>query len=150
MKLKIPPVLQTLLFCLLMFGVNKWFSSGKINFTGQKIISIAFLTMALVLGVVALIAFRKVRTSVNPLDPSQASKLVITGIYKFSRNPQYVALLLGLIAIGIWMGNIYNLAVLIIFYWYITKFQILPEEEVLLEMFGDDYKDYCNNVRRWL
>ena len=37
-----------------------------------------------------------------------------------------------------------------VFIWYLTEFQIKPEERALTALFGDDYRAYCQKVRRWL
>ena len=100
--------------------------------------------------VAAMIAFVHARTTINPLHPERASVLVTGGIYRCSRNPMYLSLLLLLSghAFEIWnwpafMGPLAYAA-------YITRFQILPEERVLARLFGDDYARYCKRVRRWL
>lgn len=104
-------------------------------------------------GVCALAAFfgfLRSRTTINPLKPERASVLVTDGIYRYTRNPMYLSLLLLLLgyAIELWcwpalLGPAAYVA-------YITRFQILPEERVLEGKFGADYLAYKRRVRRWI
>ena len=48
------------------------------------------------------------------------------------------------------MGNPFCILALILYFWYITQFQIKPEEKALTKLFGEEYKDYCKRVRRWV
>ena len=61
----------------------------------------------------------------------------------------YLAMLLILLALGIWLGNAFNVLLAAGFVGYMNKFQIIPEEEALSEMFGATYKQYCTLTRRW-
>ncbi|MEO1475370.1 MAG: isoprenylcysteine carboxylmethyltransferase family protein, partial [Pseudomonadota bacterium] len=90
------------------------------------------------------------RTTVNPLRPDKATHLVVTGLYRISRNPMYLGLAILLTGWGLYLGDAANLAVLAAFIGFITIFQIKPEEEILRSKFGDDYIDYCRRVRRWI
>ena len=99
METKIPPPIVTL-----VFGLSIYFSRGIFQVVEIKY-SFYFGILLLVLGFVILISavrlFRKDKTTVNPLSPEQATKLVTDGIFKYSRNPMYLgmALVLGSIAI---------------------------------------------------
>ena len=62
----------------------------------------------------------------------------------------YLAILVVLIAWMLALGNFFNILILGVFIWYITKYQIKPEEEALIKLFGEKYIDYCKNVRRWI
>ena len=55
-----------------------------------------------------------------------------------------------LLAWTLWLGVIVNFSFLVLFVIVITELQIKPEEHALLELFGDDYRDYCSSVRRWI
>ena len=96
------------------------------------------------------LAFWKVRTSINPLRPAQASWMVRHGIYRFTRNPMYLGQLLQLLAWAFWLENLATFAFLPAFVAWMTRFQIIPEERILGIKFGNDYADYLNRVRRWI
>ncbi|MDY7395110.1 isoprenylcysteine carboxylmethyltransferase family protein [Aureibaculum sp. 2210JD6-5] len=149
MKLKIPPALQFLLFALIMYGITR-LSGNHFVFEFQNIIVWVFIILGLSIGLTAVFSFRKAKTSVDPLHPSKASQLVTSGLYRYTRNPMYLAMLFGLIAIFFKFGNYYNIAIVMLFIWYITTYQIKPEEKVLIEIFGDDFTNYCKKTRRWI
>lgn len=149
MKLKIPPVLQFLIFAVLMYGIAK-LSGTHFAFEFQNIAVLVFLILGTAIGLTAVVSFRKARTSVDPLNPSKASQLVTSGLYQFTRNPMYLAMLLVLIALFFRFGSYFNISILILYIWYITTFQIKPEEKVLSEIFSEDFTNYCKKVRRWI
>ena len=97
-----------------------------------------------------IFTFRKAKTTVTPLHPDKASSLVTMGIYQYMRNPMYFGLLLILFSFGLYLQNLASMFVLPIYVWFISKYQIMPEEEVLYKVFGDDYKNYQDSVRRWI
>ena len=75
---------------------------------------------------------------------------MIKGLYRFTRNPMYLGMLTWLAGWGIYLGSLSPLIMLPVFIWVLTVQQIIPEETVLAEKFGDDYLAYKQKVRRWL
>ena len=150
MKLKIPPALQTLIFGLSMWLIDKYISIGSFTITNQKVIFKVIFFIGVLIAVSAVWKFKTVKTSADPTNPSKATNLVTTGIYSNSRNPMYLAIVIVLFAWMIALGNILNIFLLWLFIWYITNFQIKPEEEALTRLFGKDYRLYCKKVRRWI
>jgi protein-S-isoprenylcysteine O-methyltransferase Ste14 len=102
------------------------------------------------IDLVSVAAFVRARTTINPLAPSRAGQLVISGMFRFSRNPMYLGMLLILCGAAVWFGQPLNVLILALFVWVITLVQIKPEEAALTEKFGERYLDYCRRVRRWL
>ncbi|WP_047415540.1 isoprenylcysteine carboxylmethyltransferase family protein [Cellulophaga sp. Hel_I_12] len=149
MHLKIPPALVTVITALLMYLVARFLPFGDFNFTGRFYVLWALFGVGMFLGTVSLIQFFTSKTSIDPRDPQKASELVVSGIYKISRNPMYLSLLLLLLAWGLYLPNAFNFLVLVFFVAYMNKFQILPEEQALSIKFGEAYKQYVKNVRRW-
>lgn len=150
MRLKIPPALQVAIFALLMWLISKLTVAKHLDFKYQKEFSWLIFALGVFIGIIAVYAFRKAQTTVDPRNPDKASKLVIVGIYKISRNPMYLGLFFILLAFVIKLGNLYTVPVLLAFVWYITTYQIKPEETALKDLFGEDYLDYLNTVRRWI
>jgi protein-S-isoprenylcysteine O-methyltransferase Ste14 len=95
-------------------------------------------------------SFRRTRTTVNPLKPETTTALVVTGVYSFTRNPMYLGMVLVLLAWAVFLAAPWTLAGPAIFMLYITRFQIIPEERVLAELFGESFAAYRRRVRRWL
>jgi len=93
---------------------------------------------------------RRAGTTVDPMDPTKASSLVVSGIYRISRNPIYLALLLILMAWIIRQGNLVAVFLAVTFVWQLTHFQIRAEEQALEEIFREKYSEYRLEVRRWI
>ena len=91
-----------------------------------------------------LLAFRKAKTTVNPLRPQRSSAVVTDGVYRVTRNPMYLGLVLILLGLAVFLASPWAFGA------FITRFQIRPEERVLAERFGAAYTEYCARVRRWL
>ncbi len=149
MKVKIPPVVVFLIFAGLMYLLAHFLPVGYFDFFGRRYLMFGLCALALIVAAIALFQFFVAKTTVNPLHPAKAEKLVETGIYAYTRNPMYLALLMLLLAWGIWLGNAFNTLLAAGFVAYMNHFQILPEERALLQVFGNDYKQYCLLVRRW-
>lgn len=149
MKLKLPPAVVALIFAGLMYVVARFLPFGNFDFFGRRYLMIVLLTLAAFIGVFALVQFFRARTTIDPTSPVKATSLVTGGLYNFSRNPMYLALLLLLLALGTWLGNAFNTLLAAGFVAYMNRFQIIPEEEALRELFGKEYQHYCIKVRRW-
>ena len=150
LELKIPPVVVTLLFAGLMWLVARLAPPAPIG-TNFKIATVLLLgATATAIGLAGVAAFRKANTTVNPLTPESCTSLVSSGIFQFTRNPMYLALLLTLMAWGIFLENFYSLALCVVYVVYLNRFQIVPEERALEAVFGDEFIAYKKEVRRWL
>ena len=149
MKLKLPPAVVVLVFAGLMYVLARCLPFGYFDFFGRRYLIIVLVLLALCLGVFAVLQFFISKTTIDPTAPVKATKLVTNGLFKFSRNPMYLALLLLLLAWGIWLGNAFNTLLAAGFVSYMNRFQIIPEEEALNTIFGKQYQQYCLKVRRW-
>jgi protein-S-isoprenylcysteine O-methyltransferase Ste14 len=149
MKLKTPPVFVFLIFGFLMYLLAEFLPVGYFEFFGRKFLIKALLFLAVVISSIALVQFYLAGTTTNAKDPSKASSLVSNGVYKFSRNPMYLGLLLILLAWGLWLGNAFNVLLAAGYVSYMNAFQIQPEESSLAILFGKEYQHYCIKVRRW-
>lgn len=147
MGLKIPPPVLTLLALFIMYVCTYLIPLWQ--FKSSWIVAIPFITIAIVVGFLAVLALVKADTTISPFVPQQTARLVTRGIYQYSRNPMYVSLLLVLIAAIFLYGELSTILGLIIFVLVVNHYQIKPEEKVLLQLFGEDYVQYCRQVRRW-
>jgi protein-S-isoprenylcysteine O-methyltransferase Ste14 len=98
----------------------------------------------------AVSSFKKQKTTVNPISIENASSLVISGIFKYSRNPMYLGMSFVLFGLAFKFNVIGGLLFTGIFMLFITIFQIKPEEVAMEKLFDQEWKDYTKNVRRWL
>ena len=97
-----------------------------------------------------IISFRRAQTTVNPMKPETTSSLVCSGIYRITRNPMYVGLLVVLVAWSVFLSSAWALLGALVFVLYINRFQIAPEERALSSKFGKEYAAYKQSARRWL
>ena len=102
------------------------------------------------IAILAFASFALAKTTINPLDPSRASTLVTGGIYRFTRNPMYLSLLLLLIAYAVRLGSWVEGLGPVVFAIYVTRFQIIPEERILEAKFGAAFLAYKSRTRRWI
>ncbi len=154
MRFLVPPPVVTAVTCGFMWTSARWFQHSAVftplKFALQGPLAVIFLVIGLLLMVLAAWTFTRAKTTLNPMLPERASSLVTNGIFRLSRNPIYLGDALLLVAYGIWLGCLANVAWLILFIGYIQYFQIIPEERALRQLFGQDYSEYCSRVRRWI
>lgn len=93
-------------------------------------------------------AFAHAGTPIRPFEPSTA--LVTTGVYRYTRNPMYLGLVLILLGAAVMFGTLSAFLPIPIFVWIIQTRFILGEEQFLEKLFGQQYLDYKRRVRRWL
>ena len=150
MRLKIPPGIQVLFFGGVMWVISKYAEIVSLDFKGINKFALFFLSSGVLMIGLGIAEFRKSKTTITPLHPDQASKFVTSGIYRFTRNPMYFGMLLILFSIWLYLQNLANSIVLPLYVWFISKYQIIPEEETLHKLFGEEYQHYQDNVRRWI
>jgi len=154
LELKIPPVIFTLLLAGLMWLAARLlpeFLPVPGPTTGWRLAAALALCFAgLVIGIAGVMAFRRSRTTVNPLQPEKASALVAEGIFRRTRNPMYLGLLLALLGWAVYLGNLLSLLLALAFVPWMNRFQIGPEERSLEHAFGAEFTNYRRRVRRWL
>jgi len=90
------------------------------------------------------------KTTINPHAPQKTSRLVMSGVYRYTRNPMYVGIMLVLASWALYLSHILPLLLLPVFLFYMNRFQVIPEEQILEQHFGDEYVNYKHRVRRWL
>lgn len=150
LELKIPPVAVTVLFAVLMWLLAQVTPGFELPAALRLLALAACVAAAVVAGLAAVWSFRRARTTVNPLSPHAAAVLVTSGVYRFSRNPMYLALLLALAGWGLFLANAFALLLALVFIPYMNRFQIGPEERALQQVFGQAFAAYRRRVRRWI
>jgi protein-S-isoprenylcysteine O-methyltransferase Ste14 len=150
LELKVPPLIVVAIAGLLMWAIAKATPRLTLPYPGSVIVALALLISGIAIMLMGVIAFRKASTTVDPRFPENASHIVSSGIYRFTRNPMYVGMLVVLVAWMALLSNVCTIVVPALFTMYITRWQIVPEERALAEKFGAEYETYCKLVRRWL
>ena len=150
LELKIPPPLVALVFAVLMWLVAWLDGAAGFAIGHRAAIALVVAAIGVAFGFSAMATFVRAKTTMNPTTPAAASSLVTHGVYRVTRNPMYVSLVLYLVAWALYLANWLALLVVPVFALYIDRFQIRPEERALSALYGSAYASYKSRVRRWL
>lgn len=150
LELKIPPLAVLLVVAAGMWQLSKVMPALDFVLPYAAVVAAVIAVSGLLVAALGVREFRGVSTTVNPMKPDEASSIVSTGVYRFTRNPMYLGLACCVLAWGIYLQNFAALLCLVIFVTYMTRFQIKPEERALQKNFGDEYTRYVARVRRWI
>ncbi|MGF1698016.1 isoprenylcysteine carboxylmethyltransferase family protein [Vibrio lamellibrachiae] len=149
-ELKIPPVAVFLIVALMMSYMKKSMLFAHVYLPLAWVVFLSCFIIATVIALSGVREFRRAQTTVNPVKPETASSIVDSGIFSYTRNPMYLGLFIFLFGIGYWQQNWISLAMSYSFVLYMNHFQIKPEERALEKIFGAEYMDYKQRVRRWV
>lgn len=150
LELKIPPVALFLIALVMVNRLAQACRFADVMLPYQYGVFAVCFVLSGMIGIAGVVQFRRAKTTVNPTKPHEASTVVDSGIFHYSRNPMYLALLLLLLGFAYWHQNGVSLLVVGLFVIYMNRFQIQPEERVLTRLFGRAYTDYKARVRRWI
>lgn len=92
--------------------------------------------------------FRQAGTPIKPFEPPV--RLVTDQLYRFSRNPMYLGMMIVLVGTWILLGKLSPVIVIPVFFFIIQEGFIKYEEKFLEEKFGDEYLEYKDRVYRWI
>jgi protein-S-isoprenylcysteine O-methyltransferase Ste14 len=150
LELKVPPLALVFLFGALMWWLASAYSVFTIALPWRSAVALIFCTLGFAIVLVGVLAFRRAKTTVNPLTPEATTTMVSSGIYRFTRNPMYLGFFFVLAGWAIYLSNLLAFALLPLFVWYMNRFQIVPEERALCAKFSHVFTAYKCSVRRWL
>jgi protein-S-isoprenylcysteine O-methyltransferase Ste14 len=147
---KIPPPIAAAIVAAAMWLVSRVSLVLAIDGRVRFAMAGAFAGFGFCIAAMGMIAFRRARTTINPVKVEEASSIVSSGIYRRTRNPMYVGLTSLLLGWAVYLASPVALLGPLAFVLFTTRFQIIPEERVLTAKFGRVYTDYQQMVRRWL
>ena len=150
LETKVPPPAVAAAVALAMWGVSRLAPLLPVPSALRLGVAAGIALMGLAFSAAGILAFRRSRTTVNPTTPDKATSLVSSGVYRITRNPMYLGLLLELLGLAAFLANPLALLLVPAFVLYINRFQIKPEERTLSALFGGEYGAYQERVRRWL
>ena len=93
-------------------------------------------------------AFKRVNTTVKPFE--QSTVLVKDGVFRISRHPMYLGMVLILFGLAIFLGTISPYIAVIVFIFLMERNFIHIEEQMLESAFKQEWLDYKKHVRRWI
>ena len=147
---RIPPPVYALFTAALMGLFNHYTPSFR--WIGAPWNEFGWILIALGVGLdlYSVSIFIRKRTTVNPVRPGNATELVVSGVYRISRNPMYLGMVLSLSGWAWLLGSPLCLLMVLAFARILGVVQIAPEETVLQRLFGESYLEYCRQVNRWI
>jgi protein-S-isoprenylcysteine O-methyltransferase Ste14 len=147
---RIPPLALMYLAGLAAWAVARAFPALCFESPHRAVVAAGLGLLGVGCSVLGVVSFRRARTTVNPMNPGAATALVVSGVYRLTRNPMYLGFLLLLLGELAWLGSLPALVVAPAFILYLNRFQIAPEESALRERFGTEFLEYVMRVPRWL
>lgn len=151
LELRIPPLVVALLAAASTIGFELASGAGPLAASRPAVLIGAVLAAAgSAVAVAGVLAFRRARTTVDPLHPERSADLVTDGIYRYSRNPMYLGFVIGLLGIAVALCSLLGIALALATARFLHRFQIEPEERHLARRFGRQFEQYCRAVPRWL
>lgn len=150
MGTRVPPPVVMLAVALLMWLAARRLPPVPVDFPGRTAAAVLLGAAGLAAAVAGALAFRRARTTLNPLRPDRATALVAGGIFRCTRNPMYLGDLLVLLGWGVYLGSLPALILSLLFVIWIDRWQIPAEEAALEARFGEAYATYRRRVRRWI
>lgn len=145
---KIPPPLLFLGGLIIGILLSVWAPIAFVSPAVSRLVGGAALVLSAGLALSAIRIFRRTGTTVRPDRPATA--LLITGPYRFTRNPLYLAMTLFYIGVAMLSRSLWSLILLPLVLVLLERYVIRREEHYLERQFGADYRRYKNAVRRWL
>ncbi len=100
LELKIPPPIIGIFTAITMWFAKDFALTFDLAWSARLIAAGVVLCLAGYFGIAGTIAFRRAKTTINPLKPENSSSVVTSGVYRLTRNPMYVSFTLILVA---WM-----------------------------------------------
>jgi protein-S-isoprenylcysteine O-methyltransferase Ste14 len=150
LELKLPPVALGVIVAALMWFASSATPAFDFLFPAHSLFAVSLALIGAAICLSGVVSFRRARTTVNPMKPGSTSTLVVSGVYRYTRNPMYLGFLLVLLGWAAFLSNPVALVLLPAFVVYMNRFQIGPEERVLASLFAPEYPVYHARVRRWI
>ena len=147
-KRKILPPVYLLLTLTVMLGLHFLAPVARVIAAPWSYLGAGLIVIGIALSAIAAGAFKRAGTPVVPFERSTA--LVTDGLYRVTRNPMYLGLLIALIGAAVLLGTLSPVLPIPVFVWIIQTRFIRGEERFLEELFGAEYVAYKSKVRRWV
>lgn len=148
MPSRLYPPHYLLLSILSIVGIDSLLQVPIVSSAIALVGGLLFLLSGIVLAASAARLFSKAKTGIVPF--SESTKLVVSGAYRFTRNPMYLGMFFCLIGVTLLVNNELGLLVLLLFFFIIRQKFVLKEEVQMQETFGDDYAQFKARIRRWI
>lgn len=146
-SLHLPPIYHVIAI-FIMVALNLVFPLKEIISSPHKYLGFTFVLIGTGMSLGGAFMFGKAKTPIRPFKKS--TQLLTTGLYRYTRNPIYLGMILVLFGVFILLGSITPFLVIPSFVWLIQRKFVAVEEKHLEETFGQQYRAYKQTVRRWI
>jgi protein-S-isoprenylcysteine O-methyltransferase Ste14 len=131
-----------------MIGLHFWLPIKQLLFPPLSYLGMIAIALGIVMILFSAYLFRQKNTTIKPFEES--SCLVREGLFNYSRNPIYLAMIIALIGVWIVLGSLTPVLIIPIFTVLIQEMFVKEEEKILEGKFGEKYQAYKASVRRWV
>lgn len=146
--IRIVPPLYFLASLAAMVFFDRVVPGARIIRTPATLAGVMPLVVGLGLVVTTVAALRRHHTAVRP--SREPTTLVTGGTFRVSRNPIYLGMVMMLAGVAVLLGSVTPFCVVAAFAWWMHARFVRYEESVLLDRFGEQYRQYQAAVRRWV
>jgi len=146
----VPPVAALLCVAVPMWLVARLTPALAVDLPGRGAAALVLALAGAAIALAGVAEFRRARTTVNPLRPERASALVVSGIFRWTRNPMYLGLAIVLLGWACYLAHPLAAIGVPAFVAWMSRSQITREERALEQLFGAEFAQYKTRVRRWL
>lgn len=144
---KIIPPVYFLLTLIIMLVLARYAPMSHLIYVPLRVFGGLLILTGFAITAGSAYSFKHAGTPIKPFE--LPSKLVTDGLYRYSRNPMYLGMIIMLVGTWITLGKLSPVTVIPVFFLIIQEGFIKYEEAFLEEKFGDAYLDYKNRVWRW-
>ena len=150
-RILVPPPVAFLAALGGALAADAWFPLGLLPafpWIPGLVLGLPVLVAAVVINVSGFLAFQRAGTNVNPYKP--ALKLVRGGVFRITRNPMYLGMVLILVGLGPAGSNLWALIAAVLLWALLHWGVVLREERYMSDKFGASYRDLLASTQRWL
>lgn len=147
-QVRVPPPLLLLLSILAGWGLHRLYPARGVPQELRFVLGIPLLVLGVGLILYCAQLFRRANTDIKPWKTT--SRLITTGVYRFTRNPIYLAFVLIGLGAALAVNTLWIALLQIPLVALLTKLVIAKEESYLEAKFGNEYRNYRQRVRRWI
>ena len=134
---------------LILAALLHWLTPlGEANLLARRFLAPPTGLAGFLLMIRAWWQFKQQQVAICPTE--ETAFLITDGVYRFTRNPMYLGMIMMLVAVAFWFGTVPYFAAATAFFLIIRLVFCPYEERKLAASFGDEYRDYATQVRRWL
>src|SRR5258708_29935645 len=137
---KVPPPIVALLIGTAMWAAARWSPLREGESPLRLVTAYCLAGLGILVAALGVLAFRRAKTTINPVKIEAVSSIVTNGIYLYTRNPMYVGLAVLLAGWAVHIAVPFVFLGPLVFVLFITRFQIIPEEPPMTSNFGGQYR----------